>query len=298
MRKFFAISLVATLLFASGALVACGGGNKKTVNVPGGGKVSVSDKLPDSFPDDLPVPNGADVQGSYSGEQGGIEGVIATWSSDDSVDDVKSFYEDELGGDGPWVSDSKGDLGGSAFFTAKNKDGSKLAYILVSEVDNKTSLVITVGDNTDSVDNGDDSAEDTPTSSDGDDSSSDGSSGDSSEDVSLPAETDLPDDFPSSEVPLPSGARITSATSFTSNGISTHLIELYSKDSVDDLKDEFKSKLEGNGWTEALTTTTNGEVFATYTKGEGTDNGVLLTIGKSEVDGYNRVSVSVTTKAD
>jgi hypothetical protein len=291
MRIFIAVAVLAISAFAASA--ACGG-DDKTIDV-GDGEVNVSDDLPDEFPDEL-VYDGADLQGSIQGETSGIEGIVATWSTDDDADDVKSFYEDLFDGEGDWTSDSKGDLGGSSFFTAKHSDGQRVAYVLVGSGDvtgeDKTSIVITVGDDPSlSSGDGDDSSGDgdeaTP-----DDGGSGGDGGDA--DASLPEETDLPDDFPEDEVPLPDDIRVTGASSFSGSGVTTYLIEFYSQDSVDELKDAIKGDLEDAGWDETVTTTSNGAVFATYTRGDGSDGqAVIVNIGDADVEGYSVVSLSV-----
>ena len=79
--------LIPALLVAT-ALSACGGGSKKTVDIPGGGKITTSDKLPSGFPDDFPVYNGAKVQGSLSGNSNGISGTSVTWQTGDELSKV------------------------------------------------------------------------------------------------------------------------------------------------------------------------------------------------------------------
>lgn len=285
--------LVALLAGVTLLVGACGGGNDETVDLPGGGEVSVSDDLPDDFPDDFPLPDGADVQSSYSGEQGGVSGSVVSFNVDGSVDDVTSFYEDELGGDGPWTSQSNGNVGGSAFFSATHEDGNRGAYVQITETDGTTNLFVTIGEGDGIVpddnggatpDDGSDDNEPTADTSDSDEPSAE-----------LPPEEDLPDDYPQDDVPLPDDARVTAATSLSSGGVNTFVIEFYSKDSAEDLAEYFKGELEGNGWTEALTSTSDGEVFASYTKGESGNNGVFITIAASDVDGYNRVSLSLSS---
>ena len=113
MRKY--VRLIVPMLFAVAVLaVACGGGGSKTVNIPGGGKVSVSDKLPDSFPKDFPVYGGAKVTGSISGSNSGVDGTAVTWDSGDSLDKVKAFYSDAFQS-GKWPTNSNGEINGSAY---------------------------------------------------------------------------------------------------------------------------------------------------------------------------------------
>jgi hypothetical protein len=287
--------LIVALLAVGAIFAACGGGDDDTsVDLPGGGEVNVGDDLPDDFPDDFPLPDGADVQSSYSGEQGGVSGSVVSFNVDGSVDDVSSFYEDELGGDGPWTSEANGDIGGSTFYNATHEDGDRVAYVLITESDGNTNLLVTIGEGDDIVPGDDDDPTQDDASDDDEPTADSGDDDDDQPAAELPPEENLPDDFPQDEVPLPDDARVTSATSLSSGGVDTFLLEFYSEDSIDDLKSHFKSELEGNGWTEALTSTSNGEVFATYTKGESSQDNVIVTIAASDVDGYNRVSLSVS----
>src|SRR5689334_15276542 len=101
MSKYIAI-LIPALLLASFTF-ACGGGSSKTVKIPGGGEISSSSKLPDSFPGDFPIYSGAKVQGSVSGSQGGVSGTTVSWQTGDSVSKVTDFYTGKFK-DGPWKS--------------------------------------------------------------------------------------------------------------------------------------------------------------------------------------------------
>ncbi len=106
---------IATLLVAAAlavtTLAACGGGDKKTVKIPGGGSVSVdrdgkdgtvsftddegnkssfgaSTEVPDDFPKDVPLPDDAKLTGSIFGETDGQQGWTLTF---ESTEDVAAF---------------------------------------------------------------------------------------------------------------------------------------------------------------------------------------------------------------
>lgn len=287
------LSVLALSLFA-----ACGGDGDQTIDV-GDGQVTLSDDLPDSFPDDFPIYDGADLQGSYTGENEGIQGTVATWTTGDSVEDVAAFYEQELDGDN-WTVQSQGDQGGlGSFFVALNSDESQAAYVYISGSDGETSILVTVGDNPDSTGNGSSGGDSSGDGGDsggdsGDDSSGDGGGDGSSGSAELPPEQDLPDDFPTDRVPLPSGARVTSSSSFSGGGTDTFFVEVYSQDSTSDLSDFFTSELPKNGWTESLTTESNGEVYLSFAPENGdTSSGVTIAITESQVEGYRLVSISM-----
>jgi hypothetical protein len=295
--RFYIAALL--VLLVAGFAVACGGDDKTIATEDG--EVTFSDDLPDEFPDDFPVYDGADLQGSYRGESEGVEGIVATWTTGDSIDDVAAFYEEELDGDN-WKIESQGSQGSfGSFYFALNSDDSKMAYVLISRSDDETTILVTVGDNDGSVPGGDGSS--------GDDDSGDGSSGDDSGDAGssddgsgddgssgsadLPEEQDLPDDFPADRVPLPSGARVTSSSSLSSGGTDTHFVEFYSQQSADELADYFKSELADKGWTESLSSESNGEMFLSFSEGEAGTSGVTIIIADSPVDGYRLVTISV-----
>ncbi|MEX0749293.1 MAG: hypothetical protein WD359_00655 [Dehalococcoidia bacterium] len=288
---FVVLSISAAAFFA-----ACGGDGDETIDT-GDGEITISDDLPDDFPDDFPIYDGADLQGSYRGEREGIEGLVATWTTGDSAEDVSAFYEEELNGDN-WTIQSQGDQGAlGSFFVALNNDESKAAYVYIGSNDDDTTIVVTVGDNEGSLtgggdgtpaDGGDDSGDDSGDS--GDDGSSDGASGS----ADLPDEQDLPDDFPSDRVPLPSGARVTSNSSISSGGTNTFFVEFYSEQSADELSDYFKDELPNNGWTESLSSQSGGEVFLSFApEGGETTSGVTIIIADAPTDGYRLVTLSI-----
>ena len=90
MRK--CLKMLLPMLVVGAAIAGACGGGSKTVQIPGGGQVSVSDKLPASFPTDYPVYPGAKVTGSLSNTSNGITGTTVTWQTGDSLSKVTDFY--------------------------------------------------------------------------------------------------------------------------------------------------------------------------------------------------------------
>ena len=297
MRKLILVLAPAMLI----ALLAFGcGGDSKSIKV-GDTKIDLSNKVPSDFPKDFPVYKGADVQGSATGTEKGISGTVVTWQTGDDLDKVKEFY-DKAFKDGPWKSSSTGSSGDGSFWIANSGDGKKTAYVGTSRSGNKTAIVVTVGDNDDSSsDGGDDDTPESSTStktdtSSGDDSSSDGedSSSDSSpEPAELPDEATLSKDFPSDRVPFPSGSRVTSTSSFSSNGAKSYFVEVYVKDSAEKAADYFKTELKKHGWTDAFASESNGEFFITFTGGSDKE-AVTIAIAESDTPGYAKASLSVS----
>jgi hypothetical protein len=298
-----AVALGLTALFVLALFAACGGDGDKTVDIPGGGEVSLSEDLPDEFPDDFPVYDGADLQGSYRGESEGVEGIVATWTTGDSVEDVASFYEEKLNGDN-WTVQSKGSQGGlGSYFFATNSDESKVAYVYIAGSEGEdTTILVTVGDDDGSFTGGEDAGSDTPDAGDdasgdsGDDSGDDGSSGDdSTSDAQLPDEQDLSDDYPADQVPLPDDIRVTSSSSLATGGVESFYVEFYSKKSADEIADFFKNELPGNGWTETLTSETDGDIYLSFGSADTAETGssVTIIISEADVEGYRLVNVAV-----
>jgi hypothetical protein len=304
--------LVPALVLAAIVAAACGGGGSKTVNLPGGGQVSSSNKVPDNFPSDFPIYSGAKVQGSYTGQSEGISGSVVIWETGDALDKVKSFYNDQFAKDA-WKSDSNGEVNDNAYWSGANKDGTKQFYAGASRADNKTTITVTIGDKPKDSSSDGSSSGGSATSTSGSSSASsdkktstaeaeDGSSSDSGADKSptpspLPPEVKLASDFPKDRVPFPSGARVTSTSSFGSNGSKTYIITLYVKDSPEKVAQFFTDEMPKRGWTDSFTSNTNGEYFVTFTSGDTSgSSGEALTVGaqESETPGYTTVSLSVT----
>jgi hypothetical protein len=291
--------------------VACGGGgDEKTIDLGDGDEVTLGTDLPDDFPDDFPVYDGADLQGAVQGEQDGIQGIVATWTSGDDFSDISAYYEDAFQ-EGPWISDTKGSAGGSTYWSVTD-GGDQVGYIIVSQGDEVT-IVATVGDDPNvqsgsgdddgSSDDGGSDGSDDGSSDDGssDDGSSDGGSDDdggSSDDVSLdlPDEVEPPDGYPSDRVPLPDDIRVTAANSFSANGQDTYIVGFYTKDSAKDIGDFYKGELEGQGFTQSFQTSDANGTYATYSENsDGTGLIVAISVNESATEGYREGVVQVTT---
>jgi hypothetical protein len=300
------------LLLAAVVAVACGGGSSKTVKIPGGGEVSVSDKLPGSFPKDYPVYKGAKVTGSFSGSNSGVNGTAVTWETGDSLDKVKAFYSDAFQS-GAWPTNSNGEINGSAYWAGESADGKKAFYTSITNANNKTTIVATVGDKSKDSSSDSSSSDNTPSSGSSKTSTSSGSSSkktstpssDSSDSGStpvpntkLPAEVKISKDFPTDRVPFPSGARITSASSFGGGGSKTYSVEIYVKDTPENVGDFFANELPKHGWTSGFSSESNGEYVETFSK-EGADSssteGVTISASEADVAGYTKADIIVSS---
>jgi hypothetical protein len=284
--------------------VACGGGGgEKTIDLGDGNEVTLDTDLPGDFPDDFPVYDGADLQGAVQGEQDGIQGIVATWTSGDDFDDVAAYYDSAFE-EGPWISDIKGTAGGSTYWSVTD-GGDQVGYVAVSSGDEVT-IVATVGDDPNASSGSDDDGTDDGSSDDGgSDGSGDGSSDDGSSDdggsddeasLDLPDEVDPPDGYPTDRVPLADDIRVTAANSYSANGQTTYIVGFYTKDTADEIGDFYKSELEGKGFTQSFQTTDATGVYATYAENtDGTGMIVAISVNESATEGYREGVVQVTT---
>jgi hypothetical protein len=281
-----AIACLTMLLTA----VGCGGGDK-TIDVGNGDKVKVSTDLPDDFPDDFPIYDGADLQGAVEGEQEGILGIVATWTTGDDFEDVKSFYEAAFEG-GAWQSAASGNASGTVYWSLEESDGDQVGYVAVTDGDEVT-IIATIGDDPSAASgaNDDPSASDEPPE-DGDSGSGSGSDAGTSD---LPDEVDLPDDFPSDRVPLPDDARLVNASSVSANGQQAFSLLLYAQGSIEEIAQSYQDKLEGKGYSQTFETSDASGVYASYSeKSDGSGAVVIFTLGEGDIEGYQTIGLTVT----
>ena len=301
MYKYVALLLS---LLAIVAMTACGGSSSKTTKIPGVGEVSTSNKVPDAFPKDFPIYSGAKVTASSKVTAAGKDTLFVNWETGDAVDKVKQYFSDQFD-KGPWKSTSNIDSNGSLLFGAENKDSKKSATLTVSRTGDKTTIGVFAGDNPSLDSNGSGGDNSAATSSSGNSnktatsgSGSGSTPANSSGSSDLPPEAKLSKDFPSDRVPLPSGARVTSASSFGSGGSKTYSIEVYVKDTAEKVAAYFNTELPKHGWTSGFTSDSNGEFLSTFTKTDAdpsSTEGVTLSVTNSDTKGYAQATILVTT---
>lgn len=269
-----AVGLLAVLVVVG----ACGGDDDdRTIDLGDDGEITIDGDLPDDFPDDFPIYDGADFQGAFTGEQEGIAGIVATWTTGDSADDVTAFYESEFE-EGPWTSTSSGTGGGSSYWTVENDDGSLAGYVGVSGDGEGVSIIATIGDNTSVVGDGD---TDTDSDSDSDSGSAD-----------LPDEVSLQDDFPS-DIPLADDAHVVNAGTLTIGDSESFIVAYYSEETIEDLGALYEDGL--TGYNQTFETSTGDGLTASYAqRTDGTGNSVTVAVTESDVPGYNQVTLQVT----
>ena len=315
MRKLLIAAAAILSLSLAGFAASCGGGDDDTIDVPGGGEINVNEGVPDDFPEDFPIYDGADSKGGYSGEQDGVQGFYAVWETGDSAEDVIAFYESEFE-DGPWTSEGSFNSAGTSLITVTNESSNQAGGVNISEVDGTTTILAFVGDDPgqdageDPSDDGssddgssDDGSSDDGSSDDGESSSDNGSSdeedGGSSGSADLPEEVELQDEYPEDQLPLPDDARVTASSSFSSGGTATVFVTYYTTESMEDLEQYYQDTLTAAGYADSFSSNSNGEVFLSYTKGAdtATPEAAVVSLRESDVEGYRQVDVNLTIVA-
>jgi hypothetical protein len=105
----------------------------------------------------------------------------------------------------------------------------------------------------------------------------------------------LPDDYPSDVAPIPDGARVTDASSFTTDGQTTVAVSYLTKEDPDSIADFYGSKVPGNGWSETSRTSSNGEFFLSYENQAEGGALVVSVVSSGDYEGYTEVTLVLTT---
>jgi hypothetical protein len=287
-RVIFVLGLLGLLAAAS----ACGGGDDQEVTLPGGNgevKVSTSGDLPDDFPDDFPIFKDAKLLGTYAAEQAGQSGLVATWETDASVEDVTDFYKEELSKE-PWEMAGTFASADGSVISFTRTDGKDLGGGVTVAGNGKTQVAVFMGEGAGLVPSDEGEAAATP---EGEEEATPEEEGPSAQ-AELPDEVELADDYPSDVAPIPDGARVTDASSFTSDGQSTFAVTFLTKDDPDSVADFYSSKVPGDGWSETGTFSSGGEVSATYGNEAEGGNLVVSAVKSDTYEGYTEVNVILT----
>jgi len=289
-RLLLIVGLLSLLAVAS----ACGGGGEKEITLPGdGGNVQVitGGNLPDEFPSDFPIFKDADLTGSIRGEQEGQSGFFVTWETDASPDDVTNFYKEALDKD-PWKTAGVFTTSDGAMITFTRADNENFGGgVTVASSDGKTQFVVFMGEGAGVApsDQVDEEGQPTP------ETEATPEEAAPSAQAELPDEVALPDDYPSDVAPIPDGARVVDASSFTTDGQTTVAVNYLTEEDPESIGDFYGAEVPGDGWSETSRLSSDGEVFLTY---ENPDEGsqLLLTIYPSDTyEGYTEVTIVLTT---
>jgi hypothetical protein len=286
--------LMVGLLSLLAVTSACGGGGGKEVTLPGGGgnvKVTTGGELPSDFPSDFPIFKDANLTGTVKGEQEGQSGYFATWDTDASVQDVTNFYKDALDKE-PWkTSGVFTSSEGTVITFARTDNESFGGGVTVGSSDDKTQFVVFMGEGVGQAPTAEATTEEQPTPV--EEATPEGVQ--TPTQAELPAEVALPNDYPSDVAPIPDGARVTQASSYTTEGKTSFAVDYLTKDDPESVADFYDSKVPGNGWSQTSRLSSNGEIYLTYdNQAEGSEL-VLSVAPSSDYEGYTEVTIVLTT---
>jgi len=287
-RVLFLVGLLSLLAVAS----ACGGGGNKEVTLPGGDgevKVTTGGELPSDFPDDFPIFNGAKLTGTVRGEQEGQAGFFATWETDASVGEVTDFYKEALNKD-PWKTTGAFAAGEGSLISFTRADNEDFAGGVTISGNGKTQFVVFMGEGTGLAPTSEATTEEQPTP----EEKATPEEGQPSTQAELPDEVALPADYPNDVAPIPDGARVTDASSFTSDGQTTFAVTYLTKDDPDSVADFYGSEVPGDGWSETGSFSSAGEVTATYGNEAENGNLVVTAVNSDTYEGYTEVTIILT----
>jgi hypothetical protein len=285
--------LMVGLLSLLAAATACGGGGKE-VTLPGDGgnvKITTGGELPSDFPSDFPIFKDANLVGTVKGEQEGQSGYFATWDTDASVKEVTDFYKEALDKD-PWKSSGvfTSDQGTVISFTRTDNENFGGAVTIASS-DGKTQFVVFMGEGGGQAPSAESTAEEQPTP----EGEATPEAVQTPAQAELPEEVALPDDYPSDVAPIPSGARVTQASSFTSEGQTNFAVTLLTTDDPASLADFYSSEVPGDGWSETSRLSSNEEVYLSYENQAQGGQLVVSIAPSSDYEGYTEVTIILTT---
>jgi len=288
-RLLLMVGLLSLLAVAS----ACGGGGEKKITLPGGDgevKVTTGGELPKEFPDDFPIFKDANLTGTVTGEQEGQTGYFATWETDASTQEVTDFYKEALDKD-PWKTAGVFTSGEGAVISFTRADNEDFGGGVTVSGNGKTEVVVFVGEG----------AGVAPTDQVGEEAQPTPEKKVTPEEEAPPAQAELPDEvalpdgYPSDVAPIPDGARVIDASSFTTDGQTTVVVNYLTKEDPESIGNFYGAEVPGDGWSETSRLSSDGEVFLTY---ENPDEGgqLVLSISPSDTyEGYTEVAIILTT---
>jgi hypothetical protein len=107
------------------------GGDDGVTLTQGDASISAGGDIPDNYPDELTPPN-ATLESAFAATEGGVESIVAFWTSTSDADDLLDFFADafqKLGIEGEEDRVSAGDFNA---LSISDGDGNPLAGVLIS----------------------------------------------------------------------------------------------------------------------------------------------------------------------
>jgi hypothetical protein len=252
-------------------------------------KVTTGGELPSDFPDDFPIFEGASLTGTVTGEQEGQSGYFATWETDASVQDATDYYKAALDKD-PWKTAGVFSSGQGTVISFTRTDNENFGGVTISG-DGKTTIVAFLGEGAGAAPTEEAQVNEQPTPK----TEATPEEEAPSAQAELPDEVQLPNGYPSDVAPIPDGARVVDASSYTTDGQTTVAVSYLTKEDPDSIADFYGSKVPGNGWSETSRTSSNGEFFLSYENQAEGGELVVSVVSSNDYTGYTDVTLVLTT---
>ena len=107
--------------------------------------ITQSEDLPASSPDDFPIYPESELEGVITSTEEGASGDVATFQTDDSVDDVTAFYEEELdGGDWEMIEDPVITADSALFLVQQSGGGHPDSSVTITAENGNTAIVVLI----------------------------------------------------------------------------------------------------------------------------------------------------------
>jgi hypothetical protein len=107
------------------------------------GRFGESAELPEGFPDDVPIPDGARVVGAMTSKEPGAEGTLVSIQSDDSTDSLLKAFRAGMDANG-WTVDQEMNTMGQRMLQASK--GGRSLVVQVMERDGGSHAMVHLGE--------------------------------------------------------------------------------------------------------------------------------------------------------
>ena len=107
--------------------------------------ITQSEDLPDSWPDDFPLYPEAELEGVITSTEEGASGDVATFQTNDSLDDVTAFYEAEFDG-GAWetIEEPLITADSASFLVQQSSGGHADSSVTITPENGNTAIVVLI----------------------------------------------------------------------------------------------------------------------------------------------------------
>lgn len=136
--------LAAVLLIAAFVGIACGDDDDEP-DIPD--DIDVSEELPADWPADFPLYPDAELEAFVRSTEEGAQGDVATFQSNDDVQDIIGFFEDEFT-KGPWtmITDPVIEDTSGSFLVQDADGGSAGSSVSIDQENGNTAIVIVISE--------------------------------------------------------------------------------------------------------------------------------------------------------